>query len=57
MATVSCLYIRSLNNVGNQTLTSMATVNCLITNILQNIFFCVLQKKDIHIDLEQLEGE
>ncbi len=57
MATVSCLYRRSLNNVGNQTLTSMATVNCLITNILQNIFFCALQKKDIHIDLEQLEGE
>ncbi len=35
----------------------MATVNCLITNILQNILFCALQKKDIHIDLEQLEGE
>ncbi len=25
----------------------MATVICLITNILQNIFFCVQQKKSI----------
>jgi len=26
----------------------------LLTNILQNIFFCVQQKKEIHTGLEQL---
>ncbi len=31
---------------------SMATVNCLVTNILQNIFFCVPLKKN-NSDLEQ----
>ncbi len=25
----------------------MATNNCLVTNILQNIFFCVQQKKEL----------
>ncbi len=30
-----------------------ATVNCLVTNILQNIFFCVQQKNETHSDLEQ----
>jgi len=34
---------------------SMSTAY-LITNILQNILFCVQQKKEIS-DLEQLEGE
>ncbi len=27
------------------------------TNILQNILFCVQQKKEMHTGLEQLEGE
>jgi len=31
---------------------SMATVNCLITNILQNVFFCVQQKKETHLGFE-----
>jgi len=31
---------------------SMATVNCLITNILQNVFFCVQQKKETHLGVE-----
>ncbi len=35
----------------------MAIGNCLSSNILQNIFFCVQQKKEIHIALEKLEGE
>ncbi len=35
---------------------SMATVNCLVTNILQNIF-CVQQKTETHTGLEQLQGE
>ncbi len=37
----------------------MATINCLITNILQNtcIFFCVQQKKETHTGLEQLKRE
>jgi len=35
----------------------MGSINCWVTNNLQNIFFCVQQKKKIHIDLEQLEGE
>ncbi len=28
-----------------------------VTDILQNIFFCALQNKEAHTDLEQLEGE
>ncbi len=32
-------------------------VNLLVNNILQNIFFCVQQKKLIHTGLEKLEGE
>ncbi len=35
---------------------SMATSNCLVSNILQNIFYCV-QKKESHKGLEQHEGE
>ncbi len=35
----------------------MATSNCLLTNILQNIFFCVQQLKETHTGLEQVEGE
>ncbi len=35
----------------------MASSNCLITNILQNIFLCVQQKKETHTDLKQMEGE
>ncbi len=29
----------------------MATSNCLITNVPQNIFFCVQQLKEIHSGL------
>jgi len=36
---------------------SMGSINCLVTNILQNIFICVQQKKEIHIGVEQHEGE
>jgi len=32
-------------------------VNSLVTDILQNIFFCVQQEKDTHTGLEQLENE
>ncbi len=35
----------------------MGAANCLVTNIFQNIFFCVKQKKETHTVLEQLEGE
>jgi len=35
----------------------MVPYNCLVTVILQNIFFCVQQKKQIHSGLEKLEGE
>jgi len=35
---------------------TMGYINCLVTNILQNIF-CVQQKKEIHTGLDQLEGE
>jgi len=38
------------------TLKSMMFINCLVTRILRNIFFCVQQKKKIHTGLEQLEG-
>ncbi len=33
----------------------MATVNCLVTNILPDIFFCVQQNKEIPTALEQHE--
>ncbi len=36
---------------------SMATVNCLVTNILQNTFFCVQQLKETHTDFGLHEGE
>ncbi len=35
----------------------MAAVNCLVTNIIQNIFFSVQQNKEMCIGLEQVEGE
>ncbi len=35
----------------------MATVNCLVSNILQNIFFCVQQNKEAHAGLERQENE
>jgi len=31
----------------------MATVNCVVTNIIQNIFFLVQQKKEFHTGLVQ----
>ncbi len=31
--------------------------SAVVTNILQNIFFCVLQNKETHTGLEQMEGE
>jgi len=54
-----------LKNVGKKTVdciefhskTRQWTVNCLVTNILQNIFFCVHQKKETQTDLKQLEDE
>ncbi len=36
---------------------SMVPQNCSVSHILQNIFLCVQQNKDIHTDLEILEGE
>ncbi len=36
---------------------SMATSNCLFTNILKNTLFCVQQKKETHTGLEELESE
>ncbi len=36
---------------------SMATINCLVTNIFQNIFYCVPQRKETHTGLGQVEGE
>ncbi len=31
--------------------------NCLVTNIFQNIFFYVTEKKEIHTGLERHEAE
>jgi len=36
---------------------SMGNINCLVTDILQNIFFCVQQKNEMHAGLKQLEGK
>ncbi len=35
----------------------MATINYLVSNTFQNIFFCVQQKTEIHTGLELHEGE
>ncbi len=35
----------------------MATTNNFVSNILQNISFCVNQKKEVHTGLERREGE
>ncbi len=35
----------------------MGTRNHFVTNNLQNILFCVQQKKDINTGLEQRDGE
>ncbi len=32
----------------------MATISSLLTNILQNLFFCVQQKKETHTGLEMM---
>ncbi len=34
---------------------SMVPQNSLLTNFVQNIFFCVQQNKEIHTDLELLD--
>ncbi len=36
---------------------TMEAINSLVTNILQNIFLCVLQLKEIHTSLGHHEGE
>jgi len=36
---------------------SMGYINDLVTDILQNIVFCVQQKREIHTGLKQLKGE
>jgi len=52
-----------LKNIGKQTVEldsifNFITVNCLVADILQNIFVCVLQKKETHdTGLEHREGE
>jgi len=51
-----------LKNMCNQTghidFHSMeGLITCLVNDILQNIFFCVWQKKEILTDLKQFEGE
>ncbi len=35
----------------------MVPQNCSVSQIIQNIFLCVRQNKDIHSGLELLEGE
>ncbi len=35
----------------------MVPQNCSVSHILQNIFLCVQQNKDIHTGLDLLEGE
>jgi len=35
---------------------SLGSINCLVTHILQNMFFAQ-QKKEIHTGLEQLKGD
>jgi len=47
-----------LKNVCNQTVEKVnGMINSLVTDILQNIFFYVQQKKETYRGLRQLEGE
>ncbi len=59
LATKQLLVATDLHSAEKQKLCkSMAIIsNCLVTNILQNIFFCVQQKKETHTGLAQHEGE
>jgi len=43
------------NNQVNNRVHQIGCINCLVTDILQNIIFCVQQKKEIHTGLKQLE--
>jgi len=48
------------NSIFSKIWKSVGPITCLVTDILQNTFFCVQQqkkKKEIHTGLEQLEGE
>ncbi len=36
---------------------SIATVDCLVTHVLQNIIFCAQNKKETHTGLEGHEDE
>ncbi len=58
LATKQLLVATDLHSTEKQKLCkSMAISNCLVTNILQNIFFCVQQKKETHTGLARHEGE
>ncbi len=50
-----------LKNVSKQTVDSDFQKKkknyCLVTNILQNIVFCVQQRKETCADLQQMDGE
>ncbi len=48
-----------LENVGSQTKMTVKVngINCLVTNILQNIIFCSQQNKETQTSLKQHKGE
>ncbi len=46
---VPVFFVHAVEVCGNQ--------NCMVPNILQNVFFCILQNKEIHAGLEQHQGE
>ncbi len=45
------------NSREKNTMEVNGTQNCSVSHILQNIFLCVQQNKDIHTGLELIEGE
>ncbi len=55
--TAEVLRVDDVNDVDFHKESQLATGNCFVTNILQNIFFCVFQKKETHTGLEQLKGD
>ncbi len=51
------MLLSTQSTVGSLLCKSMATISCLVTNIIHNILFSVPQKKETPRGLEQVEGE
>ncbi len=46
-----------MHKIQKNTVEINGNQNCLVLNTLENIFFCVQEKKQMHTGLEQHESE